>query len=112
MRGKLHLVRNGDVPQIDLDRLAGLGTAQLRALHQKVLGWDLRSGNSEQARRNIAWHLQAEQQGGLPESAREHALAIARESSSRIKLGQRDPNTPIPNATVSEFISSHDSRVP
>ncbi len=70
------------------------------------------SGNSELARRRIAWHIQAEREGGLPESARQHALAIAKEASLRIHVRRGSAKSPLPHATVTGIMSDHDSRLP
>jgi hypothetical protein len=97
---------------VDLDRLARMQPAELQRLHHKLFGRPVPSGNSELARRRIAWHVQAEQEGGLPESARQHALAIAKEAGLRIQLqGGRVPAAPN-NTTVSRIVSDHDSRLP
>src|SRR5262249_22378584 len=70
----------------DLDRIAKMNLAELRQLHQDLFGSDSRIPNSEHLRRKIAWHVQAEKEGGLPESARQHALAIARQVELRVRV--------------------------
>src|SRR5580658_7428616 len=97
---------------VDLDRLARMQPAELQRLHQKLFGRAIPAGNSELARRRIAWHVQAEREGGLPESARKHALAIAEEANLRIQLRRRVTDSVNKNATVSEIVSDHDSRLP
>jgi hypothetical protein len=89
-----------------------MGAAELRQLHRNLFGFDIPSGNSELARRRIAWNLQAEQEGGLPESARQHALAIAKEASLRIHLRRVSTESVLPHATVTGIMSDHDSRLP
>jgi hypothetical protein len=61
---------------------------------------------------SIAWHVEAEAEGGLPESARKHALAIAQEASLRIQLRRRVTDSVHKDATVIEIVSDHDSRLP
>jgi Protein of unknown function (DUF2924) len=97
---------------VDLDRLARMQPAELQRLHQKLFGSAVPCGNSELARRRIAWHVQAKAEGGVPESVRQHALAIAQESSLRIQLRRRVTDSLHKNATVSEIVSDHDSRLP
>lgn len=110
MSARLHVV-----PQarpVDLDRLAKMQPHELQRLYRKLFGCAVPSGNSELARRRIAWHVQAEAEGGLPESARKHALAIAKEASLRIQL-RRGTAASVPNnATVTGIVSDYDSRLP
>ena len=97
---------------IDLDRLARMQPSELQRLHQRLFGCAVPSGNTELARRRIAWHNQSEREGGLPESARQHALAIAKESSLRIQIRGGNAGSRLPHATVAGIVSDHDSRLP
>jgi hypothetical protein len=103
-------------PAPDLDRLAGMGPRELQKLYQETFGCDVNAGNSEQARRKIAWHMHAEQEGALPDSARQHALAIARDSTLRRRIGanvdRRLKGLPLDHATTTRIVSDHDSRLP
>ncbi len=109
MNAKLRVVDRTE--PVDLDRLARMQPEKLQGLHQKLFGRAVPSGNSELARRRIAWHAQSEREGGLPESARQHALAIAKEASLRIHV-RRGGTGPLPHATVTGIVSDHDSRLP
>jgi hypothetical protein len=86
--------------------------AELRRLHLKLFGSTVRSGNAELARRRIAWHVQAEVEGGVPESTLIRALAIAKEASVRMNLRRSSVDSRLNNATVTEIVSDHDSRLP
>lgn len=99
---------------LDLDRLARMRPDELQRLHRAMFGCDVSSGNSELARRRIAWRVQAEREGGLPESARQHALALARESGARIRAGMEPPRRKnrLQHATVTGLVTDHDPRVP
>jgi hypothetical protein len=103
-------------PTPDLGRLVSMGPRELQKLYQETFGCDLNVGNSEQARRKIAWHMQAEQEGALPDSARQHALAIARDSKLRLRIGanveRRLKGQPLEHATTTRIVSDHDSRLP
>ena len=112
MNTPLRIVSRAPQQPLDLDRLARMQSSELQRLHRSIFGCDTPSGNSEQARRKIAWRIQSEREGGLPESARQHAIAIARESSLRIRLNRRNPDSPLPHATVTGIVSDHDSRLP
>ena len=108
------LIRSTQPP--DLERLASMGPRELQALYRQLFGDDTGSGNSEQARRRIAWHLQAGQEGGLPESARQHALGIARESKLRLRIGanmeRRGKGLALNSTTTTQIVSDYDSRLP
>jgi Protein of unknown function (DUF2924) len=101
---------------LDLDRLARMKPRELRQVYTEVFGSDAWVGNSEFARRRIAWRVQAEHEGGLPESARQHALAIARNSSVRVRLSanaeRRVRGLPLEHAVTTNVGSDHDSRLP
>jgi hypothetical protein len=109
MNAKLRVVAREQ--PVDLDRLARMQPSELQRLHERLFGRAVPSGNSELARRRIAWHVQAEREGGLPESVRQHALAISKEASLRIHV-RRGSAEPLPHATVTGIVSSHDSRLP
>jgi hypothetical protein len=101
---------------VDLDRLACMGHQELQQLFRERFGRDIPSGNSEYARRKIAWHLQAEREGGLPESARQHALGLARCSKLRLRAGanidRRAQGLPLEHAITTRVVSDYDSRLP
>lgn len=98
---------------VDMDRIARMNPTELRRLYRALFGCDIPFGNSEHARRQIAWRIQSEREGGLPESARHHALAIAREAGFRLRarLGPRHQSV-LANSSVSKIVSDHDPRLP
>src|SRR5579864_6168951 len=110
MNVKLQVVRRAPAEPVNLDRLTRMRSDELQRLYRKMFGCDVPSGNSEQARRRIAWRVQAEREGGLPESAKQHALALARESGSRIRAGmeQSSRRDRLQNATVTGLVTDHD----
>src|SRR5712691_1609243 len=110
MNASLQLVKTPT--SVDLERLARMRPDELRRLHRAIFGCDVPFGNSEQARRRIAWRIQAEREGALPESARQHALAIAKEASLRIHVRHSNAESRLPHATVTGIVSDHDSRLP
>jgi len=93
-----------------------MGHQEIQQLFGDLFGREIPSGNTEYARRRVAWHLQAEREGGLPESARQHALAIARTSKLRLRIGtnvDRRSNGLAPeHTTTTQIVSDHDSRLP
>jgi Protein of unknown function (DUF2924) len=113
MNAKLELVQRAALGSVDLDRLARMPPKELQRLHRRILGCDVPSGNCEQTRRKIAWRLQEDKEGGLPESARQHALAIARQSGLRIRARvTTGDGAPVEHATVTGLVSDHDARIP
>ena len=74
------------------------------------------AGNIEHARRKIAWHIQAEIEGGLPESVGQHALGIARSQKLQrvVELNQskRGNGVDLANAVSGRVHLDHDSRMP
>jgi hypothetical protein len=66
-----------------------------------------------QLRRKIAYRLQEQKEGGLPASARQHALAIACQISSRMRVRVNATGTDaISHSTVTALVSDHDPRLP
>jgi hypothetical protein len=101
---------------VELDRLAHMGPQELQELFRDLFGCEIPSRNTAYARRRVAWHLQAEREGGLPESARQHALAIARDSRIRLRIGanvdRRSNGLALEHTITTQIVSDHDSRLP
>lgn len=113
MNVRLQIVPRAQARAVDLDGLARMRPDELQKLHRKMFGCDVPSGNSQQAQRRIAWRVQAEQEGGLPESARQHALALSRDFGARIRSGvTKRRNEHLQHATVTGLVSNHDARIP
>jgi hypothetical protein len=73
-------------PQIeDLQRMTA---PQLQAMHRELFGAEHRIANCQHLRRKIAWHMQAAKSGGLPESVRQYAIAIARGTELRSRISE------------------------
>src|SRR5258707_15296301 len=68
--------------------LPGMNAPQLQAAHRKLFGVEHPIANCQHLRRKIAWHLQASKEGGLPESVRQYALAIARGAKLRLRISE------------------------
>jgi len=66
--------------------LPRLNAPQLQAVHRLMFGAEHPIANCQHLRRKIAWHLQAEKEGGLPEVVRQRAIAIAREMQMRVRF--------------------------
>ncbi len=98
---------------VDLERLARMGIADLRRMHREMFDRDHSMPNAEFLRRKIAWHAQAQAEGGLPESARQHAMAIARDVRLRTRGSSNVAGRlPAERTVTSTMAPTHDSRLP
>ena len=101
------------LPQIaDLPRM---NVPQLQAVHRQLFGAEHPIANSQHLRRKIAWHLQAAKDGGLPESVRQYAIAIARGAELRLRISEnasrRQAGVPL-EQTATTVVQTRDARLP
>ena len=96
--------------------LPRLGAPQLQAAHQEMFGAKHPIANCQYLRRKIAWHLQAAKEGGLPESVRQYAIAIARGADLRVRiaenLSRRQTALPLDQSVTTAVIQTRDARLP
>lgn len=113
MNPKLRIVTNNLREPVAIESLLSLRVPQIQRLHEEVFGNDLPSFNTDQLRRRIAYRIQENNEGGLPASARDHALALARNATLRIgtRTTRLHPDA-FPHATVTRLVSDHDPRLP
>jgi len=101
---------------MDVQTVSKLDAAALHKLHRDLFGSDRLMPNAEHLRRKIVWHVQAQAEGGLPEAARQRALAIARNSKLRVRdawNGRRGQTaSPAQHAVTTGISPTHDSRLP
>lgn len=98
----------------EVTRLARMTVPELRARHAELFGAPARSHHKEFLARQIAWRLQAESEGGLPEETRQLALAVARDAPLRIRIesaATRGASQADRTATT-WLASNHDTRLP
>ena len=97
----------------DLPRLSA---PQLQAAHQEMFGAKHPIANCQYLRRKIAWHLQAAKEGGLPESVRQYAFAIARGAELRVRiaenLSRRQAAIPLDQSVTTAVVQTRDARLP
>lgn len=98
--------------KIDIDQLDRLSAPQIATLHRSLFGSAPSAGNTGHARRKIAWHLQAEQEGGLPESAKLHARSIAQPATARFRSPAKLASDANSSSITSLLHPDHDSRLP
>ena len=110
---RLFVVSTG---KVDLERLARCGPQELQKIYRKLFGHNAPAGSSQYARRKIAWQVQADREGGLPESARQHALVIAQDARLRVRitanLHRRSVGAALDHSVTTHVVSDHDSRLP
>ena len=101
---------------MDVQAVSKLDAAALHKLHRDLFGSDRPMPNAEHLRRKIVWHVQAQAEGGLPEAARQRALAIAGNSKLRVRdawNGRRGQTAlPAQHAVTTGISPTHDSRLP
>jgi hypothetical protein len=99
-----------------IDELAAMGVAEFVQQHRQLFGEEPASAHRQFLFRKIAWRLQADREGGLPESARELARAIAKDAPLRNRVvsnaGKRRAGFPIEQSATTTITPNHDSRLP
>ena len=102
--------------EVDVGQLAGMDTLQLVELHRKLFGEERVDANAGHLRRKIAWHMQAAREGGLPDSARQYALAVARGTTLRVRISEnaarRKSEVPLDRTVTTAVAPEHDVRLP
>src|ERR1039458_10788392 len=93
-----------------------MGVAELEQQHLKLFGEKPASAHRQFLFRKIAWRLQADREGGLPESARELARAIAKDAPLRNRVisnaGKQRAGFPIEQSATTTITPDHDSPPP
>jgi DUF2924 family protein len=102
------------LPQVaDLPRMTA---PQLQVVHQQLFGAAHPIANCQHLRRKIAWHLQAAKEGGLPESARQYAIAVARGTELRSRISgnaaRRIAQVPLEQTATTKVVQTRDARLP
>ena len=103
-----------NLPQIeDLPRMS---VPQLQALHKELFGAEHRIANAQHLRRKIAWHVQAAKGGGIPESVRQYAIAVARGTELRTRISEnasrRQAGGSLEQTVTTTVVQAGDARLP
>jgi hypothetical protein len=106
--------KRGSLPEIsDLPRL---NAKQLQAVHHELFGVEHPIANCQHLRRKIAWHMQAAKDGGLAESVRQYAIAIARGAELRLRMSENATRQkdaiPLERMVTTAVIQTQDARLP
>ncbi|MCK6481665.1 MAG: DUF2924 domain-containing protein [Planctomycetes bacterium] len=99
-----------------IQALRDMTVHELRTEYARVFGEETRSAHREQLWRAIAWRIQADAEGDLPERVRRQAAELARDADFRTRA-PRDPlrgAAPPPEARTARrpFAAPHDARLP
>lgn len=102
--------------EAELSRLQNMTVPQLRQRHRELFGEEATSHHRQHLVRRMAWRLQAEIEGDLPEDLRQHALSIARDSTLRSRIAdnasRRRGGLPPDRTAITSIAPMHDSRLP
>jgi hypothetical protein len=92
--------------------LAAMNVPALREEHRKLFGEEPASAHRQFLFRKIAWRLQADEEGGLSEAARELARGIARDAPLLTNAAKRRSGLPDAQTAITTIQLGHDSRLP
>ena len=98
----------------EVNRLAKMTVPELRTRHVELFGAPAKSHHKEFLSRQIAWRLQADVEGGLPEETRQLALAVARDAPLRLRIEGAAARSAIEAELTSttRITTNHDTRLP
>ncbi len=92
--------------------LKRMTVADLRQRYAEVFGENTTSRHKQFLIRRILWRLQANQEGDLPERARQRARELAADSDVRLTPPKTMPSAPGGETSVSTIQISQDDRLP
>jgi len=102
-----------------VSELRRMTVTELRRKHAEVFGEPTRSHHKDYLVRRIAWRMQANAEGGLPERARRRALEIAGDADLRTRAPgpARAPSAAVAGTSRTEGVTRHlevpaDERLP
>jgi hypothetical protein len=108
MKKRGGLAAIGDLPM--------MSAPQLQAVHRELFGAEHPIANCQHLRRKIAWHFQAAKDGGLPESVRQYAVAIARGTELRSRISEnasrRQAGVSLEQTATTTVVQTRDARLP
>jgi hypothetical protein len=96
----------------EIAALKRLTVPELRGRYAEAFGETTRSRHKESLIRRIVWRLQANEEGGLSERARERARELAADSDVRLTAPRAKASSPAGPAKVAKIELSQDSRLP
>jgi hypothetical protein len=98
----------------EVARLTRMTVPELRARHFELFCEPAKSSHRKYLARQIAWRLQAESEGGLPEETRQLALAVARDAPLRVRIESAATHgaAEAGRTVTTRLAASHDARLP
>ena len=96
-----------------ISELRRMTVTELRRKYEEVFGEPTRSYHRDFLIRKIAWRMQANEEGGLPERARQRALEIASDADLRLRTPRTMPDRSPGDLTTTKRIDvPADARLP
>ncbi len=99
-----------------IEELAAMAVPELQQQYRHLFGEEPGSTHRQFLFRKIAWHLQAKEEGGLPEPVRDLARSIAQDVPLRNRVvtnaQKRRAGLPIEQTATTTITPDHDSRLP
>ena len=95
-----------------IEQLKGMTVPQLKARHAEVFGRPATADHPQLLIRQIAYRLQEQVYGGLPEELRQYAIALAKTLPVRKRIATRSTEDSRGRSATTKLISDHDSRLP
>ncbi|MCC6366317.1 MAG: DUF2924 domain-containing protein [Bryobacterales bacterium] len=99
-----------------IGELVKMNVAEFQQQYRDVFGEEPASAHRQFLFRKIAWRVQADRGGGLPESVHEIARAIAKDAALRIRVisnaDKRRAGIPLEQTVTTTISPDHDSRLP
>jgi hypothetical protein len=102
--------------KLQIADLPKMNAPQLQAVHRELFGAEHPVSNCQHLRRKIAWHMQTTKDGGLAESVRRYAIAIARGTALRVRISdnvaRRQAQIPLDQTATTTVVQTRDARLP
>jgi len=99
-----------------IEELATMSVPELQQRYRDLFGEEPGSTHRQFLFRKIAWHLQAKEEGGLPQPVRDLARSIAQDVPLRNRVvtnaQKRRAGFPIDQTATTTITPDHDSRLP
>jgi hypothetical protein len=98
----------------EVSAMTRMTVRQLKDRYEEVFGEACRSNHKQWLVKRIAWRLQANEEGDLPERARRRAMELADDANLRMKAPPQKKAAPAPpeRKVTGTLPREHDDRIP
>lgn len=107
--------RRGAIDKL-LGALPGMSVGELCRRYRDLFGAEPRCRHRQLLVRQIAWKLQVDEEGDLPEDVKQYALAIARNCALRVRIGdnaaRRRNGECLDREVTTRVVTNYDPRLP